>query len=180
MDVEFNLQTLKEKALNFVPSKPNDIFALETIKEAICAAESGSFGIGAILVNEDTKEIVCRGQNKVFTQYRSDLHAEMDLLNTFEVQNGSKSREMLRKLTIYTSLESCPMCLCRIITSGVAKVYHIADDDRGGMVHLYKQLPIIWQEISKNRVFLKADCSKELSEIALQAFLVTAHLDDKL
>jgi cytosine deaminase len=180
MDISLNLQAIKEKVLSFTPSKPSDIFALETIKEAISAAESGSFGIGAILVNEKTNEIVCRGQNKVFTQHRSDLHAEMDLLTTFETQNKSKSRELLRNLTLYTSLEPCPMCLCRIITSGVSKVYYIADDERGGMVHLYRQLPIVWQEISSNRVFKKADCSEKLADISLQVFLATADLDNQL
>ena len=116
----------------------------------------------------------------MFTQYRSDLHAEMDVINTFETQNGSKSRELLKDLSLYTSLEPCPMCLCRIITSGISRVYYVADDDRGGMVHLYKQLPVVWQEISGNRVFKKADCSGELSEIALQVFLLTADLDNQL
>ena len=175
-----DVNVLKEKVMSFVPSRPDDVFAIETIKEAICSAESGSFGVGAILVDEKTNQIVCRGQNRVFSQHRSDLHAEMDLLNTFETHNGSKSRQLLRSLTLYSSLESCPMCLCRIITSGILKVYHIADDTRGGMVHLYNQLPPIWQEISRNRVFRKADCCGELSELALQAFLVTADLDNQL
>jgi len=180
MDNSIDLQTLKVRVMNFAPSRQDDVFILEAIKEAVNSAEKGSFGVGAVLVDEATKKIVCRGQNKVFSQHRSDLHAEMDLLNAFETQNGSKSRELLRNSTLYTSLESCPMCLCRIITSGISKVYHAANDDRGGMVHLYHQLPIVWQEISSDRVFKKADCSEELSEIALQVFLATADLDNKL
>jgi len=175
-----DLSILKEKIQGFVSSKPDDAYALEAIKEAIVAAESGNFGVGAILVDNQTGEIVCRGNNKVFSQNRSDLHAEMDLLNTFETENGSKSRELLKQMTLYTSLESCPMCLCRIITSGVPRVFHTADDDRGGMVHLYRQLPQTWQEISADRVFEKADCSEELSEIAFRVFLATADLDNQL
>ena len=180
MNNSIDLQTLEVRVMNFVPSCPDDVFVLEAIKEALNSAKNGSFGVGAVLVDEKTNKIVCRGQNKVFTQHRSDLHAEMDLLNTFETQNGSKSRKLLGGLTLYTSLESCPMCLCRIITSGILKVCHAADDDRGGMVHLYHQLPVVWQEISRNRVFRKADCSEELSKIALQVFLATADLDNTL
>ena len=175
-----NIGSMKEKVENYAPQTQSEIFALEAIKEAIVAAESGSFGVGAILVDEETNEIVCRGRNKVFTEFRSDLHAEMDLLNTFENQNGKESRQLLKKLTLFTSLESCPMCMCRIITSGVPRVYHAADDDRGGMVHLYKQLPITWQEIAQDRVFKKADCSEELSEIAMHVFLATVDLDNEL
>ena len=175
-----DLYNLKERFSGFIPSSQNDFFALETIREAISSAESGSFGVGAILVDDKTSEIVCRGKNKVFTQYRSDLHAEMDLLNKFESQHGSKSRELLKHMSLYTSLESCPMCLCRIITSGVSKVYHIADDERGGMVHLYTKLPDSWQEISADRIFEKAVCSQDLSELAFQVFLLTADLDRRL
>ena len=174
------LNTLKEKVLNFTPSRPHDIFAIEAIKEALEAAEKGSFGVGAILMDEKSGEIICRGQNEVFTKHRSDFHAEMTLLNRFEAQHGSKSRELLKKLVLFTSLESCPMCLCRIITSGVSKVYHIADDDRGGMVQRHSSLPPTWQEISSNRLYVKSDCSAELSEYAMQVFLLTVDLDKHL
>ena len=72
------------------------------------------------------------------------------------------------------------MCLCRIITAGVMEVYHIADDFGGGMVHIYNQLPPVWQDISKGRVYKKANCSDDLSIIAEQVFLLTADLDNKL
>ena len=175
-----NLKELEGKILNYVPVKKHDVFALETIKEAICAAKSGTFGVGAILVDNETKEIMYRGQNKVFSESRSDLHAEMDLLNNFEMHHKEKSRELLKKFTLYTSLESCPMCLCRIITAGLMEVYHIADDSGGGMVHLYDQLPPVWKDISEGRVFKKADCSEDLSEIAEEVFLLTVNLDNKL
>ena len=175
-----DLHALKERAYSTPLSTQADFYALEAIKEAISAAESGNFGVGAVLVDDQTGEIVCRGNNKVFSQFRSDLHAEMDLLNTFESDHGNKSRELLKGMTLYTSLESCPMCLCRIITSGVARVFHVANDELGGMVHLYNQLPDTWQQISADRVYQKADCSQELSEIAFQVFLATADLDNQL
>ena len=178
-----NVKTLKEienEILNYSPIKKHDFFAIEVIKEALNAAKNGNFGVGAILVNDETNEILYRGQNKVFSEFRSDLHAEMDLLNNFEMQNKKESRELIKKLTLYTSLESCPMCLCRIITSGIIKIYHIADDLCGGMVHLYNQLPTVWQEISNGRIYQKADCADELSILAEQVFLLTMNLNDKL
>jgi len=48
------------------------------------------------------------------------------------------------------------------------------------MVHLRGQLPVTWQELSANRVFEKAECSLELSEIAFQVFLATVDLDNQL
>ena len=174
------LNELEERVLNFIPSEKHDVFAIAVISEAISAAKNGSYGVGAVLVNNETNEIVYRGQNKVFIEFRSDLHAEMDLLNTFEIQNKGNSRDLLGNITLFSSLESCPMCLCRIITSGVQEVYHLADDFGGGMVHLYDQLPPVWKDISEGRTFKKAECSEELSEIAEKVFLLTADLDNKL
>ena len=174
------LQQLRERISKYIPVKKHDVFALEVIKEALYAAQNGNFGVGAILVDIESGGIMYRGQNKVFSESRSDLHAEMDLLDSFEEKNKSKSRGMLKKFALYTSLESCPMCLCRIITAGLMEVYHVADDPGGGMVHLYNQLPPVWQEISEGRLFRKAECSNDLSLIAEQVFLSTIKLDDIL
>jgi cytosine deaminase len=180
MEVLKTLEELEEKILNYNPCGKHDLFALEAVKEAINAAKSGNFGVGAVLVNNETNEIMYRGSNKVFSESRSDMHAEMDLLDNFENQHKNKSREMIKNYSLYTSLESCPMCMCRIITAGVAEVYHLADDLSGGMVHLKNQLPPVWQEISKSRIFKKAQCSGDLSEIAAQVFLLTDGLNKKI
>ena len=90
----------------------------------------------------------------------------MDVLNTFEEKTKTRARECLGGYTMYSSLESCPMCLFRIITSGLTEVYHVVDDKGGGMVHLYDQLPPFWKDISKGRIFKKAECSDDLTEIA--------------
>jgi cytosine deaminase len=180
MDNLKTIQELEEKILKFNPSGKHDVFALEAVKEAINAAKSGNFGVGAVLVNNETDEIMYRGRNKVFSESRSDMHAEMDLFNNFETQHKNKSREMIKNYSLYTSLESCPMCMCRIITAGVTEVYHLADDLGGGMVHLKNQLPPVWQKISKSRIFKKAQCSGELSEIAAQVFFLTDDLNKKL
>ncbi|MGE5329632.1 MAG: nucleoside deaminase [Deltaproteobacteria bacterium] len=174
------MNNLKERVNNFIPQAEMDAFVIEALKEAIAAAEAGNFGVGAILVHKEAGRIVLRGQNKVFGDSRSDLHAEMDLINTWETEQGAESRERLQDMILITSLESCPMCLCRLITAGVPEVYHVADDEIGGMVHLMHQLPPVWQEIAKGRIYKKADCSPELSEIGLQIFLKTKYLNEKL
>ena len=180
MEILTKLQELEGKLSTVVPSKKHDLYAIASIQEAINSAKSGTYGVGAILVHNETGEIKYKGQNKVFSESRSDLHAEMDVLNTFETEFKDKSRTRIKDYTMYTSLESCPMCLCRLITSGLMEVYHVADDFGGGMVHLYDKLPPVWKDISKERVFAKAECSEELSKIAEQVFLLTVDLDKDL
>ena len=171
----------EKEVLNFVPQLPDDVFAIEVIKEAIRSAREGNFGVGAILVNKKG-EILYRGHNKVFSDGRSDFHSEMDLLNKFETENkkGTARKKLLSGLRVYTSLESCPMCWCRMVTAGVMQVYHIADDDFGGVVNIKNQLPHGWRELAYGRVFAKANCSSKLSSLAEKVFLETIKLNDKL
>ena len=48
-------------------------------------------------------------------------------------------------MNIEKSLESCPMCSVRLITSGVNKVLHAAHDMKGGMVRNMRNLHDISQ-----------------------------------
>lgn len=158
------------KILNeFKPKSKHDAFAVMAIKEAIRAIENGGWGIGAILVDTQSGAIICCGQNKTM---RSDWHAEMDLLNKFEDEHTDKKarKELLKQCTLFTSLEPCPMCLCRIIAARVGAVYYVAPDVPGGMVHLFDNLPDSWKELAKDNIYAQADCSTELVEIANKVF----------
>jgi tRNA(Arg) A34 adenosine deaminase TadA len=148
----------------------DDFFALETCKLALEAVESGNFGIGSIIVNSNS-EILSRGYNQVFHPYfRSDRHGEMVAMEKFEDQY--KEVANMKGYTLYTSLESCPMCLTRLITSGCEKVVHVADDPLGGMVHLKYNLPPIWSELVKRQTFAKANCSVELEAASRNIFML--------
>ena len=82
---------------------------------------------------------------------------------------------------LYTSLESCPMCMARLISSGVSVVLHVADDLEGGMVRQRHLLPPVWQKMMEPMVFATARCSERLRDMARQIFAVNAaELNQKL
>jgi len=84
-----SLEEIQAAIDGFSPKMPGDSFALITLQEALTAAREGNFGFGACLVNESTGEVVERGHNRVFYPYfRSDLHAEMDLLDKYGKRTG--------------------------------------------------------------------------------------------
>ena len=171
------LDELKIKIDNRVPDKnyPHDAFVLITLQEAIEAALEGNFGVGAVLVNR--RRIVQRGHNRVFYPYfRSDMHAEMDVITKFE--EGHMDAESMDGYTLFSSLEPCPMCLGRLITSGVRKVYYAAIDQEGGMANRLAYMPSEWRELADRQDFRLADCSPELSEIALRVFMETVGKND--
>ncbi|MDL5503021.1 MAG: nucleoside deaminase, partial [Candidatus Methanoperedens sp.] len=87
---------------------------------ALKGVDSGNFGVGCILVDFHGN-VVVQGHNEVFNPYfRSDRHAEMVVMDEFE--DTHRDIPMIQGFTLYTSLESCPMCFVRLITSGVNKV----------------------------------------------------------
>jgi cytosine deaminase len=139
---------------------------------ALKASGEGNFGIGCVIVDHNG-QVVIEGHNKVFSPYfRSDRHGEMVVINSFE--DKYKGKLTLEKYVLYSSLESCPMCLTRLITSGIGKVSYVAPDVTGGMVHKIKDLPEVWHKLSENQMFDQAKCSKELIDVAFQIFLLNA------
>ncbi len=146
---------------------------------ALKAVSLGNFGVGSILVNGN-QEIVAWGHNQVFKpNFASGQHAEMVVMDRFEESNTLITG--MKALTLFTSLESCPMCLSRLITSRVGTVSHLAEDNNGGMVHKIADLPHVWQQLSMSQTFKHADCSQTMSEAALMIFLLNAdELDGEL
>jgi cytosine deaminase len=138
----------------------------------------GNFGIGCI-ITQNNNNVVSYGNNQVFYPlFRSDYHAEMVALNHFE----SVVRPVnISEYQLFTSLEPCPMCLARILTSGIPEVYYAAEDIEGGMAHLKEAMPKVWVEMLKDRHIAEANCSKKL--VAISEMLVQMNrdaLDEKL
>ena len=148
----------------------DDGYAWLTSVLALVAIDADNFGVGAILVDGDGC-VVYHAHNEVFNPYfRSDRHAEMVVMDKFE--NTHRDLTKLDGYAIYTSLESCPMCLSRLITSGIKKVLYVAPDVTGGMVHKMRDLPPVWTQLAKRQTFAQAKCSDELISAASQIFLL--------
>jgi len=171
-----------EKFLNsYKPdlSLPDDVFALETCKLALQAVKLGNFGVGSLIV-DDRNQIIVHGHNEVLYPYfRSARHGEMVVMERFEEQFTHV--QSMDSYIFYTSLEPCPMCMTRLITSGCKKIVHVANDPWGGMVHLQHHLPPIWKELAKRQQFVQAQCSQDLIDAAQNIFILNAeHLNQVL
>jgi tRNA(adenine34) deaminase len=175
---------IKKRIDGFRPSLkyPHDGFGLVAVSEAYEALISGNFGIGAVLVNKSSGNVILKAHNSVFHPFfRSDMHAEMNLLTQYENLMKGKSGEIYKDLVLYTSLEPCPMCLTRILISGISEVHYLASDSEGGMVSVMDTYPKIWQEFLKDKIIEKAVCSPDLESLAFDTFAITGKiLDNKL
>jgi tRNA(Arg) A34 adenosine deaminase TadA len=152
------------------PAYPDDPPSLECVKLALEAVEAGNFGIGCVLHDPEGNEVVRGNSNHVFKPYfRSDFHGEMVVMDEFETR--FRQVASMRGYKLYTSLESCPMCMARLITSGCGTVLYVAPDMTGGMVHLKDNLPPVWLDLMQKRrppqVFGQARCSPDLQQAGL-------------
>ena len=177
------LDRLEKWIISFSPDPqkhPHDLFALETLREALKGRRGRNGGIGACLVRERNGKIVARGHNRQYAPYfRSDLHAEMDLLTRYEerlkISRDKKEgvwnpRRAYGGLILFTSVEPCPMCLTRIINAGIQKVYFVAPDKTGGMATRLDALPPFWRELARQRTYAPALCSPAFRDMALKLF----------
>jgi tRNA(Arg) A34 adenosine deaminase TadA len=149
---------------------PDQEFGLMACEQALAAARIGNYGVGAILVSP-TGQVIERGQNQAFYPiFRSDLHAEMVVMNAFE-QSFPKVDSM-RGYILICSLEPCPMCVFRLLISGVQTVKFLARDELGGMVAHMQHLPAAGKHLAKRQEFMLADVSEELRQFASDIFLL--------
>jgi tRNA(Arg) A34 adenosine deaminase TadA len=115
-------------------------------------------------------QVIVQGHNQIFSpHFRSDRHAEMVVLDDWEDARTSSARG---PLTLYTSVEPCPMCLVRLSTSAVHRVLFAAPDLPGGMVHRLTNLPPFWIELARRKTFGQAECAADLIQAAGQIFLL--------
>lgn len=147
---------------------PDDGYAWLTCTLALEGVAHDNFGVGAILVDAGG-QIVTQGYNQVFHPYfRSDRHAEMVVLEGWE--EGRPQVPWPGGLTLFTSVEPCPMCLVRLLSADVRRVLFVAEDAIGGMVQRLNNLPPSWLELAQSKTFAKAQCSPELVHAAGQIF----------
>ncbi|WP_410509538.1 nucleoside deaminase [Methanosarcina hadiensis] len=157
---------------NFHPECVDDPYAWLTDILALKSVDSGNYGVGSIITDADG-EIVTLGHNLMYSpSFRSDRHAEMVALNDFEEKNPQIVT--LKSYTLYTSLESCPMCLIRLISAGIGRVLYVSSDPIGGMSDSINLMPALWRELSEPQVFSKARCSMDLSNAATEIMLINA------
>ena len=166
----------RQQVEDFTPQAayPDDEYVKTTCQLAIEAVNLGDFGVGCILLDPNGNQVAA-GHNELFMPYfRSDRHGEMVVMDMWEKANPQATSMAGYKL--YTSLESCPMCMARLITAGCQTVLYAAADPTGGMVHLMNNLPSVWIGLAAppRQAWGVANCSPLLQQLAMAIFLENA------
>jgi tRNA(adenine34) deaminase len=86
---------------------------------AIAEAALGDYPFGAVIVSDG--EVLARGRNLGKLQQDPTAHGEMVAIRKFLADHGP---EKLKGTTLYTSGESCPMCMGAIVWCGIGRVVY--------------------------------------------------------
>ncbi len=167
---------LKERLFAYAAegfSGPGDEAGWTSCVLALASLCCGNFGIGALIVDDEGR-VYAQGHNEICApRFRSDAHAEMVVISDFETQwpNVRKTG-----LSLYTSLEPCPMCYTRILISGLSQVFYVADDAAGGMVRRRHLMPDYWRAMEDRCRFSRAAVREPLRALATD--ILNYNLDD--
>lgn len=98
------------------------------LEEARLSLEAGDWPIGAVLVGADGGAVIGRARNTQRTGQSRLYHAELQLLLTSAARVGQDEG----RLTVYSSLEPCVMCLSALILARVRRIVWACGDPSGG------------------------------------------------
>ena len=116
--------------------KKDQTYMLEALVEAEKAAILGEVPIGAVIVYQN--EIIARAHNLRETTQNATTHAELLAIQQACAKIGSWR---LEDMTLYVTLEPCPMCAGAILQSRIPRVVYGARDVKAGCVDsLYRLL----------------------------------------
>ena len=164
----------------------DDAFGLVVVKDAIVSLKAGSGGIGACLVGGKTGEVVERGRNRQYSpHFRSDMHAEMDLLNRYEDRlqkkgggNSGNNPRQCGDLILLTSTEPCPMCLAAIYWARLDALYFAASRDDAADASFDDAL--LYEEVSKDWKSRSLKAEQHLHSEAQAVFKAWKNKSDRI
>ena len=128
---------------------------------AQAAAEAGEVPVGALIVDENTGEVLGRGQNGPIRVHDPTAHAEIIALRDAA---ATLQNYRLTDLTLYVTLEPCAMCAGAISHARIGRVVWGADDPKGGAVlhggRFFDQPTCHWRPATEGGVL--ADAAAEM------------------
>ncbi|WP_435100753.1 nucleoside deaminase [Arhodomonas sp. AD133] len=159
---------------------PDDLLMWGAVALALVSAAEGNHGVGAVVACGG--EPIAEGRNQAFVpRWRTAWHAESVALDVLESLTGMPPAV---DLTLYTSLECCPMCTVRLINSGIGRVVYAAKDDACGALGNFDRMPPGYVRMASDRKRpLKIEAcgsASPLGRLAADVFALNAEVLDAL
>ena len=109
---------------------------VRAIELALLAEQEGNLPVGSLITLEG--KIVSEGRSRIYLpRYDLTRHAEMEAIRALPPEYWKDPL----KLSIYTTLEPCLMCLGAILLHGIGRVVIGTGDHHGGAEVIREKLP---------------------------------------
>tara|TARA_B100000700_G_C14858691_1_gene767557 strand:- start:484 stop:921 length:438 start_codon:yes stop_codon:yes gene_type:complete len=120
----------------------------KAIEEANKALATQEVPIGAVLVDNNSNNIIKSSHNLVNNLTNATMHAEMIIINEACKIRQSK---YLNQTTLFVTLEPCTMCAAAISEVHIKRIYFGAFDEKKGslesLMKIYKEKKFFTPEI---------------------------------
>lgn len=113
--------------MNPISAVSPESYMRKGLEEAAKAAEEGEVPVGAVIVEDG--HIVGRAHNRVEALHDPTAHAEMIAITQAAEHRGDWR---LDGMTLYTTVEPCPMCAGAIILGRIHQIVFGTADPRAG------------------------------------------------
>jgi tRNA(adenine34) deaminase len=114
--------------------------------QAASAYAAGEVPVGAIVVDDDTGQVIGQGWNAPIGRCDPSAHAEM---NALREAGQTRRNYRLTPATLYVTLEPCMMCLGAAIHARVTRLVFATREPKSGAVvshgDLLAKFPFNWQ-----------------------------------
>jgi tRNA(adenine34) deaminase len=101
----------------------------EAMREAEQAAEAGDVPVGAVITEGGV--VIARGRNRRELRQDPTAHAEVEALRAAAELRG---HWRLGGVTIYATMEPCPMCAGALVNARIARLVYACSDPKAGAV----------------------------------------------
>lgn len=132
------------------------------LDEARLALQEGEIPVGAVIACGDT--LLARAHNTRENTCDPTAHAEINALRTAARKTG---RWRMSDMTMYVTLEPCPMCAGAIAMSGIKKLVYGASDAQygcAGSIYRLTEDPALPNYCPADGGLLKEECTSILDE----------------
>lgn len=101
------------------------------LTQAVSAADRGEVPVGAVLVNQETGELLAAAGNEIVALKDPTAHAEILVIRRAAQKLGN---ERIVGSTLFVTLEPCAMCAGAIAMARIPRLVFAAVDPKGGAV----------------------------------------------
>ncbi len=127
----------------------DDHFMQRSIELALLAEQEGNLPVGSVIALDG--EVIAEGRSAVWVpRFDATRHAEIEALRAVPRDLWHASDRM----SLYTTLEPCLMCLGAILLHGIGRVIFGSIDSKGGAGSVLSYLPPFFRKRFKSTEWL--------------------------